>query len=683
MNKNIILLFAAAAILLLSGCAKEPGLVEAGSITIEASVGQMTKVQYGTDGKSTNFTAGDKIAVYGWTGVATAVPATRVVDGVVNTLGTDGKWTPESPMLWKPGLVEHYFLGVYPVHAIADFTADEYTLDPADYAASDLLIGTNLGGVKASQGPVLLTFDHAMAKLVVNLKFRSQWDAAPAVGNVTVSAKTKATVDYLTKTVSAKDDASEVGLSAESSAPDGYAITYSGLQVPQEGVRTVKVTIGTQKFVYEAAADIPLVSGQYTTMGLIVGKDKIELSGISVCDWTAGGNILEGEAQIANPPVNPPVPDNEPIVFADSGLKQYLVDNPKVNLNRDDEISKAEAAAVTSLQTMFGTGATEGRDYRQFNEFQYFAGITELTDGSFNKWMSLESIILPESITKIKGGRCGEAGIFQNCPKLKVLDGKFTHDNVIVYNKQLLRVAQNVVYDGQFIPDGVEIIGNKAVSQSSTSDLFLPSSVKTIRDYAFDYSAITTVRFAMTTDDPNTAKAYVDSIAETAFSHCFKLEKFIGPTKNGYLRVTPDKLGLVRDTTLYAYALGADATRFVIPEEMGVRCLAEGVFDIEGGTTSLKEIGLPSTLRYIRTGAFRSLANVSLYFRGVKPPKKIEDGAFENTSSHTITIYVPAVMDGSSIDVAATDARIEEFETAMKMGNNHFNFFFYIDWPFD
>ena len=296
MNKNIILFIVAAALLLLAGCAKEQGSAGGGTITIEASVGSMTKVSHTGDGIGTKFTAGDKIAVYGWTGSADAVPATRVVDGVVNTLGTDGKWTPESPMLWKNVKDQHYFLGVFPARTITDFTADPYTLNPAEYTESDLLVAKNLDGVTASQGAVDLPFDHLMAKLVVNLIFRTQWDDTPTVSSVSALAKTKATVNYLTKDVTVTDDSPvTVGLAAATSASTGYALTYSGIQVPQEGVRKVTVTIDNNDYVYESATDIPLKAGKYTTLGLIVGKDNVlELSSISITDWESGTPI-EGE----------------------------------------------------------------------------------------------------------------------------------------------------------------------------------------------------------------------------------------------------------------------------------------------------------------------------------------------------------------------------------------------------
>ena len=292
MKKNNIYL--AMALLALAACNKEIATTEAGDITIDASIGAMTKVSY--DGASTSFTAGDQITVYAWMGSAAAVPDTRVVDGVRNTLGTDGKWTPATQMRWKTVTDAHYFLGVYPAKDITNFTADAYTLDPAAYTASDLLIATNLSGVKASGGPVSLNFDHAMAKLNVNLKFRSQWDATPAVSSVTVTAKKTATVSYLTKAVTATGGTSEVDIPAAASAATGYTLGYSGLQVPQTGVKVVTVTIAGKEYVYESATDIPLESGKYTTLGLIVGKDKLELGSISVADWEAGTTLPDGNA---------------------------------------------------------------------------------------------------------------------------------------------------------------------------------------------------------------------------------------------------------------------------------------------------------------------------------------------------------------------------------------------------
>ncbi len=286
----------AAALLALAGCNKELA-PEGAEMTVEASVSAPTKVS--ADGGA--FTSGDQIAVYAWLGGATQMPATRVVDGVVNTF--DGtKWTPATMMRWQVTDNPHYFLGVSPAPAaaIADFTAVPYTLDPTNYAASDLLLATTPDGVKNTGVAVPLEFRHAMAKLSVNLMFRSQWATTPDVSAVTVTAKSTASVNYLTQTVSATGVASAVTVPEVVSVAFGYDRSFSGLQVPQTGVRKITVTIDGKDYIYEAGEDITLAAGRNTTLNLTVGRDKIELDGISLASWTAESPRSEGEVVSAN-----------------------------------------------------------------------------------------------------------------------------------------------------------------------------------------------------------------------------------------------------------------------------------------------------------------------------------------------------------------------------------------------
>ena len=286
--KTLIKYFAAAAALLaLAACSKLPG--QAKKITVQAGIGALTKVA--ADGDNASFEAGDQIAVYAWLGDKTAVPAERVVDGVANTLGADGKWTPATPMLWKNATSAHYFLGVWPVHTVTSFTADAYTLNPADQKASDLLLATNLTGLTPSSTPVALAFSHAMARLDVNLSFRNQWESTPTVTSVSATAKKTATVNLLTAAVTATGDAAKVVLAKKSDA------AWSGLQVPQTGVRTITVTIDGKDFVFTHTGDIPLTAGKYTTVNLTVGRDRIDLGSMTINNWVAGSTIDGGEAQ--------------------------------------------------------------------------------------------------------------------------------------------------------------------------------------------------------------------------------------------------------------------------------------------------------------------------------------------------------------------------------------------------
>ena len=303
MKKHNIYIVAMTALLALAGCDKNNFTRIAGEITIDARIGDMTKVSY--DGASTSFTAGDKIAVYAWTGSADAVPATRTVNGIRNTLGNDGKWAPETQMLWKNASDPHFFLGVYPAKDITDFTADTFTLDPGDYTAGDLLIATNFGsgnaGLKTSDGAVKLDFDHAMAKLIVNLKFRSEYEAVPDVSAVTATAKDTATVNYLTKEITATGTSSAVVIPAAATAAAGYALSFSGLQVPQAGVKIVTLTIDGKDYAYNSSTDIPLVAGKYTTLGLVIGKNKVELASVTVDDWGLDVITAFGQAEVTGP----------------------------------------------------------------------------------------------------------------------------------------------------------------------------------------------------------------------------------------------------------------------------------------------------------------------------------------------------------------------------------------------
>ncbi len=313
MKKYITIFFAAAAALMFVGCNKGQKDLTSKTITVQASIGSMTKVAY--TGDKSAFAAGDNLSLFAWMGEKTAIPATLVVNNVVNTLdGESGLWKPATQMLWDDMTTPHYFMAVSPAREVASFTADPYVLDPAadKFQQSDLLIATSLEGLVATSNPVKLTFDHAMAKLNVNLSFRNQWtpqadlpaetNVEAKVDSVFATAKMAATIDYINKAVAATGDAALVAMNRLTNA------TWTTLMVPQEGFRTITIKLkgndewlgkdGT--YVFTHSADIPLVSGKYTTVNLIVGRDQITLDkeGITITDWAAGEVIDNGEAQI-------------------------------------------------------------------------------------------------------------------------------------------------------------------------------------------------------------------------------------------------------------------------------------------------------------------------------------------------------------------------------------------------
>ena len=145
-------------------------------ITVSTSIGNMTRVATDANGGQT-FEEGDEISVYAWTGAPTVAPETseRVVNNAINKL-TNGSWVSNPQMLWKNNRDKHYFIGVYPISAISDLSAGEYTFDETKQVESDLLVAVNKDGLSYNVDEpqtVPLTFTHVMAKLVVNLTYKT------------------------------------------------------------------------------------------------------------------------------------------------------------------------------------------------------------------------------------------------------------------------------------------------------------------------------------------------------------------------------------------------------------------------------------------------------------------------------------------------------------------------------
>ena len=291
--KNLLL---ATTAILLAACSTDSDVLppqDLGQIRVTASVGAMTRVAH--SGNSTTFETNDRISVYAWLGADNNMQR-LVVDNSINTLGGDGTWTAEPQMLWADNTSDHYFLGIYPErNGATDYDADPYTLDFNNQTASDLLVARTTA--KPTGSAVKLEFEHVMAKLVVNLSFRNEWTTAPEVASVTATACTEATVNYLENPVEVTP---ATGQNLVVIPFTGTSASFAGIMIPgQSGFRTINVTLENGKvYTYTHSADIDLQPGRYTTVNLVLGRDRIELddAGINVSDWENGTSIDGAEA---------------------------------------------------------------------------------------------------------------------------------------------------------------------------------------------------------------------------------------------------------------------------------------------------------------------------------------------------------------------------------------------------
>lgn len=261
-------------------------------ITVSTSIDNLTRVS--TTGDASRFDEGDKISVYAWTGTADEVPtANLVVNNSLNEL-KGGKWLPTPLMKWANMSTPHFFLSVYPARTIADFKADPVKVEVGKQMESDLLVAVNTGeskaGLKATNNPVALRFDHMMSKLIVELTYRNEFDGTPTVASVGTEAKSEGTIDYLKGVITLKGDAAPFHLQTLKANE-----AYASVIMPQ-AVQKFTITIDGKNFVYTHPAPLTLVKGKKQTVKLIVGRNRIELDQVVINDWGAAEDITGGEA---------------------------------------------------------------------------------------------------------------------------------------------------------------------------------------------------------------------------------------------------------------------------------------------------------------------------------------------------------------------------------------------------
>lgn len=167
--------------------------------------------------------------------------------------------------------------------------------------------------------------------------------------------------------------------------------------------------------------------------------------------------------------------DYEPddfIVFADANVKSICVTN--WDTNGDGELSYAEAAAVTSLGTVFRNNTI----ITSFDELNYFTGLNRLEWECFRDCTNLSSIVIPNSVTII------ESRVFQGCTGLI---------SVIIPNSVTEIGGQSFLdcsgLTSVVIPSSVQTIRSNSFVRTGLTSLEIPSSVILIEDYAFGYNA--------------------------------------------------------------------------------------------------------------------------------------------------------------------------------------------------
>ena len=259
------------------------------------------------------------------------------------------------------------------------------------------------------------------------------------------------------------------------------------------------------------------------------------------------------------------------IAFADANVKAICVAN--WDTNGDGEISNHEAAAVTSLGTVFKGNTT----ITSFDELQYFTSLVVLETEAFSGCNKLSSVVFPASLQVIY------ALAFYNCSSLQE---PLFPDNLTQLQNQCFAFC--TAFENLTIPKGLRSQNNAFVGCSNLKTIVVSAdnqyySSSNGSNCLLDKAETTLYLGCVNSVVPSTVK----TISTNAFYGC-GIESL----------VLPDGL-----TTIYGSAFANCSKLKSINLPAGITELPRMVFS---GCTSLTSIQLPEALTAIGDFAFNN-----------------------------------------------------------------------------
>ena len=275
------------------------------------------------------------------------------------------------------------------------------------------------------------------------------------------------------------------------------------------------------------------------------------------------------------------------ITFADPAVKAICVQN--WDTNGDNELSYAEAAAVTSLGQVFQNAFQAEGTIVTFDELQYFTGLTSINDNAFAGCWRLSSITLPPHVGAIGNNAFGM------CSALTSIT----------------------------LPNTVTSIGDNAFQYCmNLTTIEFPDALTTIGSRTFDYClGLTSVEIP----------ASVTSIGLNPFTGCNNLAS-ITVAEGNTVYSSPNNNALVETAT---HKLVSGLNNTVIPDD--IQIIGNFAFNGLYGLTSLV---IPASVTDIYYEAFGNCSNLAELTVLATTPPTLGNNAFFNVPT-TIPVYVP------------------------------------------
>ena len=188
--------------------------------------------------------------------------------------------------------------------------AEDYSSDLIVYKKTGFKPGTELNTSKA----VEVTFTHLLSQLNLTIELRDQFnqdEKKPVTSATVTDVKVNGTiisskVDFSASPISVQvDDTQEATaitpetteFKAAGKTTDHAAFNYSAIVIPQTvtaGNFSISFKVDGTDYIWTSTSDVNFVSGNTHQLSLLVGKDVVQVKGITATPW-GKENITQGE----------------------------------------------------------------------------------------------------------------------------------------------------------------------------------------------------------------------------------------------------------------------------------------------------------------------------------------------------------------------------------------------------
>ena len=240
-------------------------------------------------------------------------------------------WIPATQMLWQNSTAAVDILAYAPYQETTEdasgkvkvfgktdyaFSVKEDQSNAEDYS-SDLIVYKKTGFKPESDlntnQAVDVAFTHLFSQLNLTIELRDQFnqdEKKPVTKEFVTDVKVNGTiinskVNFAASPISVQVDGTQAaditpettGFKAASKTTDHAAFNYSAIVIPQTvttGNFSISFKVNGTDYIWTSTSDVKFVSGKKHQLSLLVGKDVVQVNGITATPW-GKENIIQGE----------------------------------------------------------------------------------------------------------------------------------------------------------------------------------------------------------------------------------------------------------------------------------------------------------------------------------------------------------------------------------------------------